>query len=149
MSGRLTVLIAEDDIDKLAALQSDILDLHFDVRVASDGLQALSIINEEAIDIVLSDFYMPHLTGLQLLVVLREQGHRIPFIILSGNDLRYVEHELIGLGIQEVLTKPVHFDELRSSLDRASQHVSAISSLRVNTRGIGDSILSAQNGENS
>lgn len=134
MSGRLKVLIAEDDQDTLDALRCDLKDLNFEVLTAADGQQALALVNEQEVDIIMSDFHMPHISGLQLLAALREEGHYMPFIILSGNNLNFIQHELNGLGVFDVLMKPVPFETLRNTLGNASLHCHALASLNNRQR---------------
>ncbi len=75
----------------------------------------------ELFDLIITDYMMPGMTGLQLIHELRRSGNKVPVIILSGNA-RYVSaNDLAGLGNVQFLPKPF---ELATLLDRISRMVS-------------------------
>src|SRR5687767_14887867 len=85
---RLNVLIVEDELDLREALRDDLLELNYEVATASHGREALEYVKQNSVDIVLSDLNMPHLSGSELLMELRDSGWTNPFIVLSGHGSR-------------------------------------------------------------
>lgn len=83
---------------------------------ACDGDQALEILEQTNINIVITDIKMPNMSGLELIKRIKQKGMNQKCIILSGyDDFQYVK-EAVKLGIENYLLKPVNEDELSSTL---------------------------------
>ncbi|NEX20164.1 sigma-54-dependent Fis family transcriptional regulator [Thiorhodococcus mannitoliphagus] len=109
---RPTVLLVDDEPLSLETL-ARILDEEFDVRTATNPLDAEHILEEDWIQVVISDQRMPEMTGVELLARVRERWPDMARIIISG----YTEAEDIidGInraGIHQYITKPWHPDNL-------------------------------------
>ncbi len=82
------------------------------VGEAYDGAEALQIVNEQEVDVVLSDIRMEGMDGLQLAERLKDQFPNVRVIMLSGyEDFEYAR-QAIRLGVSDYLLKPVDIDEL-------------------------------------
>jgi CheY-like chemotaxis protein len=106
------ILLVEDDSDTrevLAELLSDV----FNVTTAPDGLTALTCAQEGAIDVIVTDESLPGLTGTELAKTLREQGSRIPILLVSG-----YRSGLDTSGISEILPKPIEVAALIDAVTR-------------------------------
>lgn len=79
-----TLLIADDDGALLHLLSVIMTHSGFDVRTAQDGFAALAAIRAEVPDILLSDLYMPGMSGFELLSVVRRRFPLIPVIAMSS-----------------------------------------------------------------
>jgi len=104
-----TILVADDEPAMLDTLREILEDSGYRVLTASNGLEALKVLESCAVDALLSDISMPHMDGLQLLSIARERWPSIPRILLTGNLL----DEFIGRFLDEqiscVLVKNVPF----------------------------------------
>ena len=81
------ILIADDDLD-FAETCLMMLEWHgYKATVASNGLEALTKIQEQQPELLISDCSMPHITGLQLSseVRTRPAGHQFPILLMSGS----------------------------------------------------------------
>ncbi|MCW4467718.1 tetratricopeptide repeat protein [Flavobacterium sp. MFBS3-15] len=109
-----TLLLAEDDADT-AAFTISVLQDSFRVIHAKNGQEAISIINENLPDIVLSDIMMPVKDGIQLLRGIRSEElyNHLPVILFSAKAS--LESRLQGLshGADAYIAKPFSPDELR------------------------------------
>jgi DNA-binding NtrC family response regulator len=86
-SSKSTILIADDD-SLILSLLADLLRQHeFHVVTACDGAQALELARDHAdeIDLLLTDFEMPHMNGVQLAAAIREFRPRIGVVLMSGS----------------------------------------------------------------
>jgi CheY-like chemotaxis protein len=57
---------------------------NYDIISAESGEKALSLLRNASFDIIISDFQMPEMNGIQLLDTIRRQGNTIPFILFTG-----------------------------------------------------------------
>lgn len=81
---RGTVLVVDDE-PLVRALVAELLEEEgFRTRHAPDGQVALEMLDEDGIDLVVSDVQMPRLDGLSLVRCLRNRGHAVPVVLMSG-----------------------------------------------------------------
>lgn len=115
---KIKVLIVEDDSD-VRRLYAIGLNQHgFEVKLASDGAQALERIRNEKPDVILLDWVMPLMDGGEVLDHLSSDGAAsIPIIVISGQPAPAA----IDPRVRCWLTKPVAIDELVSIIDSRAQ----------------------------
>ena len=106
MSKKLKILFVDDDPMSREVMQSILEKYEFEVMVCNDGMEAKEAIDHNHMDLIISDYKMPNMDGLQLLKVLREEGRDIPFILITGYGSIDSTMEAIKLGTVEYLTKP-------------------------------------------
>jgi two-component system, OmpR family, response regulator MprA len=112
-----TVLVVEDEpvIRELMAILLE--DEGYAVRQAVDGLQALEMLEQQGIDLVLSDVKMPRLDGASLVHRLRSRGDAIPVVLMSAV---YAEVDLPGV---RFLRKPVNCEHLLNIIATALREI--------------------------
>jgi CheY-like chemotaxis protein len=83
---RRRILLVDDHADLLAALELFFKSQNFEVACASDGIEALARIEEQLPDLVITDHFMPRMTGLQLCAYLRARSdtRHLPIILHSS-----------------------------------------------------------------
>ena len=89
-------LIADDNQDfriLMKELLSDEMDV---VEVVSDGEELLRALQKHEVDVVVTDYMMPRLNGIQAMSEARSYGYKIPFILVSTASLPGVELQRIG-----------------------------------------------------
>jgi DNA-binding NtrC family response regulator len=106
MKSKPLVLIIDDESEILEILSFILRRNGMDVVSASDGVEALKLINSRKFSGVVSDLLMPNIDGLQLLKIVRGNGNNIPFIFLSGHANALDEHDMINYGAYELIHKP-------------------------------------------
>ncbi|MBV9927703.1 MAG: response regulator [Acidobacteria bacterium] len=113
---RPKVLLAEDDRALRRYLEVVLRRAGYEVLSAADGLEAMKALLTNAVDAVVTDAVMPHLSGHELCRFLREhpQLKGIPVVLLSGETS--AQHE--GAGADLYLSKPVSVEELSAGLAR-------------------------------
>ena len=89
----------------------------YEVIEAENGMEALNIIKNESIDMVLLDIIMPVMDGIDLLKILKsdENCKSIPIIILTTDDTK--KSEALAVGATNVLIKPIKEPELMKVID--------------------------------
>jgi CheY-like chemotaxis protein len=120
ISKGLRLLIAEDEA-LIASVLSTLLkrDSH-EVTLTSNGREAWEVFEKTpgAFDILLFDFNMPEVTGLELTRRVRASGYRGPILIMSGRIPEEDRQELAALGIDAIVDKPFTLESLQSTLAR-------------------------------
>lgn len=106
------VLVVDDDPDIRASLRM-VLE-GFEVVGAADGLQALKVMDERAVDVVLLDLMMPVMDGPTFLEALRARGCQVPVIISSAAT--GLAQRVRELGVPWFLPKPFDIDQLEAML---------------------------------
>lgn len=123
-----TVLIAEDDpaIRECLGMFFDFLSLKY--FIAENGLEAIKIFKTEKIDLLLTDFQMPEMDGLDLLKWCRESGIHIPVIFVSAKaeSIEPFEIELDDC-CAWLMQKPFNLNRLSEALQAAESRVHHIS----------------------
>lgn len=94
-----------------------------DILDAEDGLHAIQVINQNKVDLIISDIRMPRMDGIELLKYIRNHFGDIIFIVLSGYDLFEYAQKAIKLGAFSYLLKPVSVPDLQSVLTQAMQEL--------------------------
>ncbi len=108
-----TVLVVEDEGDIREAIVEILLGDEIDAVGAPDGEEALRILEERPIGLVLLDLMMPGMHGSEVVEEIRRRGIDVPIVLLSaGRDLRRIAGEL-GLPAVE---KPFDLDHLLSTV---------------------------------
>jgi two-component system response regulator MprA len=107
----MTILVVDDDPSILSVVSRGLRFEGYQVLVAADGLEALRIAREQALDMVVLDVMLPNLDGLEVCRRLR-RGTDIPILMLTARDA--VPDRIAGLdsGADDYLIKPFDFDEL-------------------------------------
>ena len=113
------ILVVDDEASARSGLEKLLRQSSYDVVTAADGAVALELATEHAPDLVVTDLKMPNVDGMTLLTKLRAQDPTLPVIVTTafGNVNEAVE--AIRKGAADFITKPVDFDVLLVSIERA------------------------------
>ena len=86
----VTILIVEDDEGTRELLRDACAMTGYEVKTASDGQKALSILRTENIQLVITDINMPRMDGLTMLEKLRKEDNQTPVLMLSARNEKKV-----------------------------------------------------------
>lgn len=89
----------------------------FDIIEASDGADALDKIEAENPDLVLSDWNMPNMTGIELLNTLRQTGNDVPFGFVTSEGSEEMRDTAADAGALFLIAKPFTPESFRDALD--------------------------------
>lgn len=107
--------------DEIESLKSQILFLKnkgYDVTPLTNGHDALELLRERTVDVVLLDESMPGLTGLETLARIKELSPSIPVVMVTKNEAENIMEEAIGSQISDYLIKPVNPNQVLLSLKK-------------------------------
>lgn len=116
------ILVIDDDAHVRGTLRRVLqLDRH-EVLDASNGKEALAILDREGCDLVVTDINMPEMDGIEVIVALAERTPGLPVIAISGggkvpSDILLSNADLLGAVI--TLPKPFGLTEMRDAVERA------------------------------
>ncbi len=101
-----TILCVDDEAGVLSLLRKNIERLGHEVIEAPHAAAALQVLGRQSVDLVISDFQMPGVNGLELLEIVRREGGDVPFIMLTGHAS--IEHAVAAIkaGAIDYLAKP-------------------------------------------
>ena len=102
------ILVADDEAHILHIVSMKLRNAGFEVLTAVDGEEALELCRAERPDLLITDYQMPYLTGLELCIELREDDatRGIPALMLTARGFDIESDEMGQAGIQAVLAKP-------------------------------------------
>jgi len=114
---RYRVLVSDDNDEArdtiTALLESD----GFDLYSAASGEEAVEVFQHQPVDLLIMDMYMPGITGLQTLELIRQIAHRsVPCIFVTATDSEELRRQAMVAGAFTVLRKPVSADLVRAAV---------------------------------
>ncbi|HEX7813749.1 response regulator [Dyella sp.] len=112
----LRILLVEDDPDVAFVVSALLESADFHVTVASDGQQGLEIAMQERPELIITDFMMPVMSGLDMIGRLRAQGYERPIILCSAVAEESMQRDRYLYDV--FLLKPYRSEELMSAIDR-------------------------------
>ena len=117
---RPVVLMVDDDQQILETLKY-ILGDSYEPVTARSGFEAVSIVRNQPIDIVLMDLKLPGMSGLEALKLIKEHDSRVGVLMLSASDSAEQAVSALKLGAYDYLTKPFDNDKLLATLERFTE----------------------------
>lgn len=103
----MNILVCEDNIMTLKAIELSLRKEGYNVFNAEDGFQGIKILEEEKIDLVITDINMPYTKGLELIRHINTKMEaKIPVIVVTGITNEETRDHALELGAKGYLTKP-------------------------------------------
>ena len=112
------LLIVEDNVE-LLMLMRQLLRPTYRVYVAKNGLEAIEIIRQKDLDLIISDVMMPEMDGYELTAAVKNDPdyNHLPIILLTAKTQEEDEEEALRIGADEFLTKPFRLGDLKLHID--------------------------------
>ncbi len=110
----MRIFIVEDDLVLADGLKHSLIQSGYAIDVASNGLDADSILAYQSFDLVVLDLGLPKLSGFDVLKRLRSRGSKTPVLILTANDNTNDRVKGLDLGADDYLSKPFILAELEA-----------------------------------
>ena len=106
------ILIIEDDKDMNNLLTEILRSYDFEVINSFDALDAIEKMKSHKIDLILLDYQMPKMNGLQFLEKMKENETAIRAVMISAHGSRIIKERAGELGVVQFLDKPFELEEL-------------------------------------
>ena len=115
----MRVLIADESAAMRNLIKGGLSDLNVtDVSGAADGTEALRLFQEGGFDLILSDWILAGLDGLEFLKAVRRQNSAVPFLMVTTESERSRVILAIQAGVSDYVVKPFTAETLKSKLDK-------------------------------
>ena len=108
----MRILIAEDEKEIANSIQKSLIAVGHEPGIAYDGEQALHLLSINNYDVVLLDWRMPKVTGIEVCKRLRAAGNNIPIILLTALSDISNKIEALNFGADDYITKPFSFEKV-------------------------------------
>ena len=126
-----TVLLVDDEVENLKCLSEILSRFGYQVIAKSDAMSALSVVGSgEHVDLIISDYRMPAMDGLDFVLQVRRIMPLVPVIMLTGYGAVETYLKSLSLGVYEYVNKPVKVKELGRIISAALDSVPARSADR-------------------
>lgn len=107
----MKILIVEDNKSLLYSISSE-MSKHFEVEICEDGEHALYLINQNIYDLLILDWMLPHISGIEILRHIRKKDINTPVLILTAKESLDDKVSAFEIGANDYLTKPFYMEEL-------------------------------------
>lgn len=130
----MKILVADDDksIRVLVVRMLEKIGVEGIIQ-AADGREALLQLQENAFDLVVTDWEMPGHSGLEIVRAIRASGSRIPILMITVRTERAQVLEAIGAGVSDFLAKPLGANVLCDKLRRLCEHADSVNAMQAST----------------
>ena len=117
----LDILLAEDNAVNRKLTSLFLEKLGYQNEYALDGMEVIQLLKQKPYDVILLDISMPNMDGYEVVKVMRKmQLEEMPYIIgVSANAFKSDVQRALSAGMDDYITKPVRFEELKSKLAKA------------------------------
>ena len=113
----MEILIAEDDEQIANSLKKNFTEEGNHVMIAKNGEEAIQFSDSIFFDVIILDWRMPKVSGIEVCSHIREKGNKIPIILLTALSQVKNKVEALNLGADDYITKPFSFDELNARIN--------------------------------
>lgn len=114
----MKILIIDDSRSVRAYLKETLTPLGAELELAQDGSEGLQLLAQQAFDLVLLDWEMPKLNGIDTLIAIRAQFSDLPVIMMTTRNSTSDIAKVISLGVNEYMMKPFTKDILVAKIDQ-------------------------------
>lgn len=115
------VLLIEDDPTITDFMKVVLAKEHYHVTIATTGMEALHVFQEDSFDLILLDLGLPDIDGIELLKIIRKRL-ATPLIVISARNNEHEKVKALDLGADDYITKPFGMNELLARIRTAFRH---------------------------
>ncbi len=122
----MKVLVVDDFATMRKIIKNVLKQINIEnVLEAENGKHALSILAGDTVDLIVSDWIMPEMTGIEFLKACKADDNikKIPFIMVTAEAQKDMIMEAIKSGVDNYIVKPFTPDKLREAIDKAKAKV--------------------------
>ena len=118
MNQPIRVLVVDDDTKMRELLLDTLSALGYQTLGAQDGEEALSLLDKEKIDLVVTDIRMPKMDGVVLLGEIKKKNPHLPVVLITGFDYIYPIEEIMEKGANGFISKPFRIGRIEELMSK-------------------------------
>ncbi len=107
-----SILVCEDDFAIKTMISTKLKQENYSVHTVQNGREALSLMEKQQIDLVISDIMMPEMDGYEFVQTLRETKHTLPILMITAKSQLESLEAAFKLGVDDYMVKPLRLEEL-------------------------------------
>jgi DNA-binding response OmpR family regulator len=130
------ILVAEDDANQRRLMSAVLRGAGYEVHTAADGAEALRMLDEVHVDLLVLDVMMPKLDGFELTRQLRDGGSALPILMVTARQLPQDKHTGFLVGTDDYMIKPVDEEELLLRIRALLRRARIVSEHRIVLGGV-------------
>lgn len=118
---RLRVILAEDEKFAQTLIKQILRQIGIvEPLIVNDGSAAHATLDQwQGADLIISDFNMPYINGMELLRIVRQKWPQTAFLMITGTTTRQLVEEAVALGVDGFIAKPFSLEQIRSRMAAA------------------------------
>lgn len=132
----MRVLVVEDDPGLRSVLERGLRQHRYTVDAVEDGEKALRYLRTYEYEVLVLDWRLPGMSGLDVLTSLRQRGSAVPVLILTARDAPADKIAGLDAGADDYLVKPFDFGELLARLRAVQRRSPSLQAVRLSVGGI-------------
>ena len=137
MNEKNSILVVDDDSAHRTMLRTLLGGWGYDVFEADDGATAIEKVQKRPFDLILMDIRMLKISGLEALYKIKSFNPAIPVIIMTAYSSVETAVEALKKGAYDYLIKPLDFEKLRLTIERAMEHIQLKEENRILKENLG------------
>ena len=154
--GKSTLLVVDDDPYILESITTLLTAYGHTVYACKNASEAMNVVEEMDLDLVLTDIKMPQVTGIDLLQKIHSYNQQLPVILMTGFADVDIAVDAVKKGAFDFITKPYNPDYLLHSLEKAAKYTRFMQmeknykdmledTVRIRTRELADALTMVKN----
>ena len=112
------ILVVDDEHDIREILEEFFTLKGYSVKTAENGETGLEVFKDFAPDLALVDLLMPIMNGFQFTKAVLKKHPGFPIIIITGYSKEYNQKDILGMGVREIIKKPLQLDKLSEVVEK-------------------------------
>ncbi len=116
IKNNISILVAEDNLINQKVAKTIFKNLGYEISIAANGVEAVSMAIEDNYDIIFMDMMMPEKDGVQATQDLRKKGYNKPIIAMTANATKEGKNKAISFGMDGYITKPTKMEAIKKVL---------------------------------
>jgi len=144
------ILVVDDDRHTRQLIRAVLEAENYTVTTASNGEEALQVMDREYIDLVVLDIMMPRMDGYEFTRTLRESRNELPILMVSAKQLPADRHKGFQVGTDDYITKPIDEEEMLLRIKALLRRAKIASERKIEIGDVTlhyDSLTVTKNGE--
>lgn len=121
-----TILVVEDDLETLNLVVEFLEKKGYRIFKASNGFKALEILDQEKINLLLTDIRMPKMNGFELVKAVKKKYQKLGIIIMTAFTSIYSEGDIREIGVDDYIVKPFNISVLYEKVDSVFLQISLL-----------------------